>query len=300
MVGGKEMSNSRKIKKSRGDIIYDSINIIFILLISIICLYPMIHVLAASFSDPVKLMNHQGSILKPLGFSLDGYKAVLQNDGIWVGYGNTLFYTIVGTLVNLVMTTVGAYVLASKGFVFRKFVMVFIVFTMYFTGGIIPNFLLMKGLGLLNTRWALILPNAIGTWNLLVMRTAFKSVPESLVEAANIDGANDLIILWKIIIPVSKATIAVQFLFYAVGHWNAWFNAMIYLPMARDLFPLQLFLREILISSSEISSGETTINYIGELVKYASIVVSTVPILCLYPFVQKYFVKGVMMGSVKE
>jgi putative aldouronate transport system permease protein len=198
------------------------------------------------------------------------------------------------------MTTIGAYVLSRDGFALKKFFTMFIVFTMYFTGGIIPNFLLVRSLGLLNTRWALIIPNAIGTWNLLVMRTAFKNVPASLVEAASIDGANDLVILWKVMVPVSKATMSVIFLFYAVGHWNSWFSAMVYLPMARNLYPLQLFLREILVTSSEISSGDTTIDYIGELVKYASIIVSTLPILCLYPFVQKYFVTGVMLGSVKE
>ncbi len=291
---------SKKIKRNKGDILYDGINVLLILIIASLCLYPMIHVAAASFSDPIRIMTHQGPLLKPLGFSLDGYKAVLQNAGIWVGYKNTIIYVVIGTIINMIMTTTGAYVLSRNGFILKKFFTLFIVFTMYFTGGIIPNFLLVKGLGLLNTPWALMLPNAIGTWNLLVMRTSFKNVPASLVEAASIDGANDFIILWKIMVPVSKATMAVIFLFYAVGHWNAWFDAMVYLPMARNLYPLQLFLREILVTSSEISSGDTTINYIGELVKYASIVVSTLPILFLYPFVQKYFVTGVMLGSVKE
>ena len=294
------MSYTNKIKRSKGDMLYDCINMVIILYISLICLYPMVHVLAASFSDPFEIMTHQGPLLKPIGFSLDGYKAVLRNAGIWVGYRNTIFYVIAGTAVNMLMTTIGAYVLSRDGFALKKFFTMFIVFTMYFTGGIIPNFLLVRSLGLLNTRWALIIPNAIGTWNLLVMRTAFKNVPASLVEAASIDGANDLVILWKVMVPVSKATMSVIFLFYAVGHWNSWFSAMVYLPMARNLYPLQLFLREILVTSSEISSGDTTIDYIGELVKYASIIVSTLPILCLYPFVQKYFVTGVMLGSVKE
>ena len=300
MVGGIKMLFSKKIKRNKGDILYDGINVLLILILASLCLYPMIHVAAASFSDPIRIMTHQGPLLKPLGFSLDGYKAVLQNAGIWVGYKNTIIYVVIGTIINMIMTTTGAYVLSRNGFILKKFFTLFIVFTMYFTGGIIPNFLLVKGLGLLNTPWALMLPNAIGTWNLLVMRTSFKNVPASLVEAASIDGANDFVILWKIMVPVSKATMAVIFLFYAVGHWNAWFDAMVYLPMARNLYPLQLFLREILVTSSEISSGDTAINYIGELVKYASIVVSTLPILFLYPFVQKYFVTGVMLGSVKE
>ena len=289
----------RKMKKSKEDILFDTVNITLVLLISAICLYPMIHVLAGSFSDPYRIMTHQGVLLKPLGFSLDGYKAVLQNKGIWTGYANTIFYVAVGTMVNMLMTIIGAYALSCDGFFLKKFLTMFIVFTMYFTGGIIPNFLLIKGMGLLNTRMAMIIPSAIGTWNLLVLRTAFQGVPKSLVEAARIDGANDLVVLWNIILPVTKASLMVIFLFYAVGHWNAWFNAMVYLPMARDLFPLQLFLREILITSSEVSSGDS-INYIGELVKYSSIVVSTVPILLLYPWIQRYFVTGVMMGSVKE
>lgn len=291
---------AKKIKRSGSDKAFDVVNVTLILIISMVCLYPMIHVLAGSFSDPYEIMTHRGMLWKPLGFSLDGYKAVLQNDGIWTGYRNTLFYVVFGTAVNMVMTTIGAYALAQKGFLLKRFITIFIVFTMYFTGGIIPNFLVVKGLGMLNTPWAVMIPNAVGTWNLLVMRTAFKSVPESLIEAARIDGANDFTILWKIVVPVSKATMMVIVLFYSVGHWNSWFNAMIYLPMARNLYPLQLFLREILVTSSDVSNADTAINYIGELVKYASIVVSTVPILCLYPWVQKYFVTGVMMGSVKE
>ena len=182
---------------------------------------------------------------------------------------------------------------------FRKPLTMMFVFTMYFTGGTIPNFILVKSLGLLNTRWALILPVAIGTWNMLIMRTAFASVPSALEEAALIDGANDLQILTKVILPVSKATLAVIFLFYAVGHWNSWFNALIYLPNERELFPLQLILREVLISNSDYSSSEISVDYLGESIRYAIIIVSTVPILCIYPFIQKYFVKGVMMGSVK-
>ena len=258
------------------------------------------HVLAASFSDPMQLMNHRGLLFKPTGFSLDGYEAVMQNKGLWTGYGNTIFYVLAGTFVNMVFTIVAAYVLSRKGWRLKKQITFFIVFTMYFTGGIIPNFLLVKGLGILNSRLALILPNAIATWNLLVLRTGFASVPESLIEAPKIDGANEWQIMWKVVVPVSKASIAVILLFYAVGHWNSWFNAMVYLPSARDLYPLQLYLREILISNADVAAGDNTINYIGELVKYCAIIVSTVPILCIYPFVQKYFVQGVMMGSIKE
>lgn len=288
------------MKKTRTDYVINFLIGTFLTIICLLFLYPIVHVLAASFSDPMQLMNHRGLLFKPTGFSLDGYKAVMQNKGLWTGYGNTIFYVLAGTFVNMVFTIIAAYVLSRKGWRLKKQITFFIVFTMYFTGGIIPNFLLVKGLGILNSRLALILPNAIATWNLLVLRTGFASVPESLIEAPKIDGANEWQIMWKVVVPVSKASIAVILLFYAVGHWNSWFNAMVYLPSARELYPLQLYLREILISNADVAAGDNTINYIGELVKYCAIIVSTVPILCIYPFVQKYFVQGVMMGSIKE
>ena len=288
------------MKKTRTDYVINFLIGTFLTIVCLLFLYPIVHVLAASFSDPMQLMNHRGLLFKPTGFSLDGYEAVMQNKGLWTGYGNTIFYVLAGTFVNMIFTIVAAYVLSRKGWRLKKQITFFIVFTMYFTGGIIPNFLLVKGLGILNSRLALILPNAIATWNLLVLRTGFASVPESLIEAPKIDGANEWQIMWKVVVPVSKASIAVILLFYAVGHWNSWFNAMVYLPSARELYPLQLYLREILISNADVAAGDNTINYIGELVKYCAIIVSTVPILCIYPFVQKYFVQGVMMGSIKE
>ena len=292
------------MKKTRTDYVINFLIGTFLTIICLLFLYPIVHVLAASFSDPMQLMNHRGLLFKPTGFSLDGYEAVMQNKGLWTGYGNTIVYVLAGTFVNMIFTIVAAYVLSRKGWRkgwrLKKQITFFIVFTMYFTGGIIPNFLLVKGLGILNSRLALILPNAIATWNLLVLRTGFASVPESLIEAPKIDGANEWQIMWKVVVPVSKASIAVILLFYAVGHWNSWFNAMVYLPSARELYPLQLYLREILISNADVAAGDNTINYIGELVKYCAIIVSTVPILCIYPFVQKYFVQGVMMGSIKE
>jgi putative aldouronate transport system permease protein len=288
-----------KFHKKKEEIIFDVFVALVVGIIALLCLYPMMYVLFASISDPIRIMYHTGPLFWPVGFSLKGYETVLRRPDIWIGYGNTIFYVVVGTGLNMVMTTLGAYALSRKNYMFKKFFTMIIVFSMYFTGGIIPNFLLVKNLGILNTRWAIILPVMVGTWNMLIMRTSFASVPESLEEAALIDGANDFQVLWRVILPVSKATMAVIILFYAVGHWNSWFSAMVYLPRARNLFPLQLFLREILISSSDMSSGDVTVDFIGELVKYATIIVSTLPILCLYPFVQKYFVKGVMMGSVK-
>ena len=288
-----------KIKRTKGEIVFDAAIYFFVGMISLACLYPMLYVLFASLSEPTRIMYHQGGLLWPLGFSLKGSEAVIGRQDVWTGYANTLFYVTVGTSLNMVMTVMGTYVLSRRDFMFRKPLTMMFVFTMYFTGGTIPNFILVKSLGLLNTRWALILPVAIGTWNMLIMRTAFASVPSALEEAALIDGANDLQILTKVILPVSKATLAVIFLFYAVGHWNSWFNALIYLPNERELFPLQLILREVLISNSDYSSSEISVDYLGESIRYAIIIVSTVPILCIYPFIQKYFVKGVMMGSVK-
>lgn len=286
------------IRRSPSSIAFDGVVYGLVTLVTLICFYPMLYVLFASFSDPIQLMNNRGPLIWPLGSSLGGYEIVLRNAKTWMGYRNTLFYVVAGTSLNMVMTTLGAYALSRPNFTGKKTVSFIIVFTMYFNGGLIPNFLLVKTLSMLNTVWALILPGAIGTWNMLIMRTAFKTVPSSLEEAATIDGANDFQVLFHVLLPVSKATMAVILLFYAVGHWNAWFNAMVYLTKARELYPLQLFLREILITSSTIEEA-TEIDFSGELVKYCTIVVSTLPILCLYPFLQRYFVKGIMLGSVK-
>lgn len=272
--------------------------VLIVTVITIICFYPMYYVFMASFSDPYRLLSHRGGLLLPVGFSIGGYELVLKNPSIYLGYRNTLVYVIVGTALNMVMTTLGAYALSRPHFAGKKATTFLIVFTMYFNGGLIPNYLLIKGLNMLNTMWALIVPGAVGTWNLLVLRTAFKSAPASLEEAAIIDGANDFQVLLHVLLPVTKASMAVILLFYAVRHWNSWFNAMIYLSRARELYPLQLFLRESLQTNNIVETG-ATMDFSGELVKYCTIVVSTVPILCLYPFLQRYFVKGVMLGSVK-
>jgi len=228
----------------------------------------------------------------------------MDNPNILVGYRNTLFYVTVGTLLNLVMTTFGAYALSRKNVMFKNWIMLGIVFTMFFGGGLIPRYLLIsQTLNLQDTPLALILPGAIGTMNLIILRTAFESVPVALEEAARMDGANDFQILWNVIIPTSLPTLAVIALFYAVAHWNAWFDAMLFLRH-RDWYPLQLVLREILISNSTatMSSGASAADVmpLGETIKYATIIVATVPVLCIYPFVQKYFVKGVMIGAIKE
>ena len=275
------------------------LNYCIITIIALICLYPLIHVLAASFSDPMRLMRHRGILLWPDGYSTKGYQTVFNNPNILTGYMNTLFYVIVGTAINMFLTTLGAYALARSGWPFRKLFVFLFVFTMYFSVGIIPTFMLVKSLGMLNTRWAIVIPTAVNTWNLIVMRTAFAGVPNELQESAYLDGASDLRILYQIYIPVCKATMAVMLLFYAVEHWNEWFNSMIYLNK-NHLYPLQIFVRDILLYDG---AGGTTedVNalYLKELTKYAVIIVSIVPILLVYPFVQKFFVKGVMLGSVK-
>lgn len=292
---------NKKMKKSMGDRIFIVIVYVLMGILALICLYPMWHVVMASFSDPIKLMGHSGVILKPLGHSLEGYKVVLQNPNIPVSYRNTIFYVLAGTAINMVMTTLGAYALSRKGYMFKRTLTLLIVFTMYFNAGLVPNFLLVKGLGMYDSVWALLLPGAISTWNMIVMKTSFQSVPVSLEESARLDGANDFIILGKIFLPLSKATVAVMILFYAVAHWSSWFNAMIYLN-DRSKYPLQLIMREILISNSTSGNmmADTDAMFLQEVVKYATIVVSTVPILFIYPFAQKYFMAGVMMGSVKE
>ena len=275
------------------------LNYAIITFFGLLCLYPILHVLAASLSDPLRLVRHRGVFLWPDGFSLKGYQMVIGNPNIWMGYGNTLFYVIAGTVINMFMTIIGAYALSRKGWPLRQFFVFLFVFTMYFSAGMVPGFMMVKELGLLNTRWAILLPGAVNTWNLIVMRTAFSSVPDEMEESAHIDGASDLRIMMQIYVPLAKATIAVMILFYAVAHWNSWFSALIYLT-DNKLYPVQMFVREILMFDAAAGTTEdANAVYIRELTKYATIIVAVVPILCIYPFVQKYFVKGVMLGSVK-
>ncbi|SHH57114.1 carbohydrate ABC transporter permease [Clostridium grantii] len=292
-------------KKSIGEKMFDTSNIILLSFLMIISVYPFLHVLFSSFSDPNRLMQHQGLLFGPLGFTLKGYKLVLQNPNIITGYANTIFYLVAGTLINLGMTILGAFVLSRKGVYFNKFFMIMIVITMFFSGGLIPYYLVVKNLGMVNTVWAMLIPGCISTWNLIIMRTSFMAIPKSLEEACRIDGGNDFVILYKIILPLSKPIIAVITLFYAVGHWNEWFNAMIFLR-DRSLYPLQLVLREILINNDKATMTQISSvnpqeeNMYRSLIQYTTIVVATVPILFVYPFLQKYFVKGIMIGSLKE
>ena len=263
----------------------------------------MVHVLFASFSDSKLLMEHSGILFKPLGFNLSAYAAVMKNPMILSGYINTLFVLVVGVVINLFMTIMAAYFLSRKNrILFKNVIMGIMMFTMYFSGGLIPTYILVQNLGIYDTLWSLILPGAINTYNLIIMRTSFQAIPQSLEEAAYLDGATHLQIIWHVVLPLSKAIVAVMILYYGVAHWNAWFAASIYLR-ERTKYPLQLVLKEILIQNdmSNMAQGASTgdIYSVGESIKYAVIVVATVPILCIYPFLQKYFVKGVMIGAVK-
>ena len=280
-------------------IIFDVLLMLFMI---VVCLYPMIYVVFASLSDSNLLIAHSGVMLKPEGFSTAAYEAVLENKMIGSGYLNTIFIVLVGVAINLIMTSLGAYFLSRRNVMLKGIIMGFITFTMFFAGGIIPFYLTVRNYGLYNSLWALILPGAISTYNLIIMRTSFQSIPTSLEEAATIDGAGHITILLRVVLPLSKAIIAVMVLYYGVGHWNSWFNAMIFLT-DRAKFPLQLVLKEILIQNDTMAmmQGTSVVDgqSISESVKYAVIVVATVPILCVYPFLQKYFVKGVMSGALK-
>lgn len=280
--------------------IFDVCNYIFLSLLVLMTLYPCIYVLAASLSDPNEVMKAGGFMLWPKGFQLDTYKLVFKNRMILVGYKNTIFYVVVGTSINLILTIFGAYALSRNDVPGKNAIMMIIIFTMFFRGGMIPEFLINKSLGIYDNRLAVILPYAISVYNLIIMRTFFQNIPVSLEESAKIDGANDFTILFKIMIPLAIPSIAVVGLYYGVEHWNSYMRSLIYLRN-RELFPLQIILREILLQNQNEalqSATDTTFAY-AENLKYATIVVATVPILCVYPFLQKFFVKGVMIGAVK-
>lgn len=285
-----------------GEKVFDVINYSLMFVILVVTLYPMWHVLCSSVSDPYLLVANRGLTLLPRGFDLSSYSRVFNNQSIGIGYLNTIFVVCIGTCVNLVMSIMAAYVLTRKGLVARIFLTRMIVFTMYFSGGTIPTFLVIQELGLYGSRWALILPTAINTWNMIILRTNFAGFPEELEDAARIDGAGEMTFLMRILLPLSKSILSVMVLFYAVSHWNSWLPACLYLR-DRAKYPLQLVLREILISS-DMSTMSSDVDMMDDYavamtIKYATIVVSSAPILCIYPFVQKYFVKGVMVGALK-
>jgi len=286
------------MKKLTPSKLFDIFNIIIMLLIVLVTAYPVYYVVLFSISDPAAVARHTGLLLTPLEpLTTRAYEMVFEMPSILSGYKNTLFILVFGVSTNIFMTTLGAYFLSMKGPMHKNLVTFMIIFTMYFSGGMIPGYLNIKSLGLLNSLWSLILPGAIATTNMIILRTSFQSIPDSLTEAAELDGANCIQILVKVFLPLSKATLAVLVLYYAVGHWNAWFNASIYLTNANK-YPVQLVMRNLMNMAAANIDDEEMAAFI-ELIRYALIVVTTAPILFVYPFLQKYFTKGVMIGALK-
>lgn len=290
------------MKHSKGENVFNVINIIIMIIIMILAAYPIIYVVFASFSNSAEFMKVTGLLFKPAGFSLASYKAVFTNPNISHGYLNTLIYLAIGTAGGVLLTVIAGYCLSRPDLMFRNPIMLIITFTMFFGGGLIPTYLNVQNLGLLDTRAAVLLPTMINTFNLIIMRTAFAAVPISLSESAQLDGAGHFKILFRIMLPLVMPTIMVIVLYYAVERWNEWFNAMIYLQDSSK-YPLALVLREILMQNDTSNMTQGTsfgdLDSVSETIKYAVIVVATLPILVLYPFLQKYFVKGVMVGAVK-
>lgn len=272
-----------------------------LLLLGLITLYPILYVFSMSISDPVAAYTGRVTVL-PSGFSLRAYQLVLENKQIWTSYGNTIFYTVAGTAINILLTVLGAYVLSQNHYVFRKPLTLIIMFTMFFSGGLIPSYILVNNLHLYNTRWALLLPGAISTFNLLIAINYFRTVPGEIYEAARIDGANDLQILFRIVIFLVKPVLATLVLFYAVSHWNSYFPALLYLATPK-LQPMQLYLMKVLVMGDQslaggLDTGSDRVMILSQL-KYAAIMITMLPIMMIYPFLQKHFVKGVMLGSIK-
>ena len=297
-------SKRNKIVRSMDDRIFYAFSYGIVILLTLVVLYPLIYVVSASFSS-ANAVSTGKVVLWPVDFSLMGYQKVFENSRVWIGYRNTIFYTALGTFINVFITLLCAYLLARKKLPHKGFFTFLFTFTMLFSGGMIPSYLVMRSLKILNSVWVMVLPGALGISQMIVTRTFINNtIPDELLEAAQIDGCNDFRFFGMFVLPLSKAVIAVIAMQYAIGHWNAYFNAFIYLSDS-DMYPLQIFLREILvmnnIDTSEIVDEETAIAMQGmaDLLKYSLIIVSTAPILCIYPFAQKYFVKGVMMGSLK-
>lgn len=289
------------MKESTQYKIFKVFNIIILLLVVVATLYPFLYVLAQSFSGDKYIYAGQVNII-PKGFTTKTYQVVMQEKDFWTGYKNTIIYTVLGTAISLVMTTMLAYPLSKKRLKGKAFLLPFTVFTMFFSGGMIPNYVIVRSLGMRNTMWAVLIPGAISTYNMIIMKTFFQGIPDELEEAASVDGMGTYQILLKIILPLSKPIMATMALFYAVGAWNNWFGPFLYFDN-KELFPVTLYLRNIVAGAQEtaVSSGSSSndMAQIAATVKSATIILTVLPILCVYPFIQKYFVTGVMIGSVK-
>ena len=296
--------NNKNIRRSTGSRVFDALNILVLCLLGFVTLYPMYYILIVSISDGYFVSRNMVHWY-PMGVNVEVYKSILNYNYFMRAYGNTIVYTVVGTAINLVMTVLCAYPLSRKDLYGRGVIVALVTFTMFFSGGLIPMYLQIIGLGLQDSMWSLVLPGAISTYNMIVMRTFFQNIPDELHESAYLDGASDFTVLMRIILPLSGAMMATMTLFYAVGHWNSYFNALIYLN-SREKYPLQLVLRNIVIQGSDTdmlnyagTATETASTVVTQNYKYAAIVVAVLPILLVYPFVQRFFVKGVMIGSIK-
>ncbi|MDR2833621.1 MAG: carbohydrate ABC transporter permease [Streptococcaceae bacterium] len=296
------------VKMSKGDRVFVGFNYLFVIVATLIVLYPLIFIISASISDPAQVSN--GSMwLFPKGFTLEGYSKIFANQDIWMGYKNTIIYTIAAVLINLIVTIPCAYALSRPELFGKNIFVKFMMVTMFVSGGMIPSYLLIKNLGMLNTMWALILPGATSVYNIIVTRSFFDSnIPRELEEAAIIDGADDFTIFFKIVLPLSAPIIAVIALFVGVGRWNGFMDALVYLS-DRSKYPLQMILRELLIlqdMSSNTTASNTSVQtalfekaQLVAIIKYGIMIVSTLPIIVVYPFLQRYFVKGMLVGSLK-
>ena len=297
---------NKKRTRIRDDVGFNIVNYTILTVILLIVAYPLIYIVIGSFSSTAAVMANR-VWLWPVEPSLKGYEAVFNNKDILTGFGNSIFYTLAGTFVNLVVTLAAAYPLSRRDLRPRNFIMLVFSFTMFFAGGMIPSYLLVSNLGMLNTRWSVILPGALNVYNMIIARQFFASnIPTELLEASQLDGCSDFQFIFRVVVPLSGAIVAVLGLFFAVGHWNAYFSALLYIG-DRKKYPLQVFLREILIQNTIDASMTGSVSLedevvkqgLEDLLKYSLIIVASVPVLIIYPFVQKYFVKGVMIGSIK-
>ncbi len=303
------MKTTSLIKDTRADKIFLIFVYVFLAISLLIVLYPLIYIISASISNP-HLVNSGEMWLLPKGITFEGYRTLLGNSSIWLGYLNTIYYTVLGTSINLLVTLPCAYALSREDFYGRRAFTNFMLVTMFLSGGLIPSYLLIRSLGMLNTVWALVIPGAVSVYNVVVTRTFFQStIPREMEEAAIVDGCSDFRLFMQIVLPLSTPIIAVMALFYGVGHWNSFFNALIYLS-DRSMYPLQMILREILIlqdmssnTVSNVTSEMANMLYskqqLAQVIKYGVMIVSSLPVIIVYPFLQKYFVKGMMVGSIK-
>lgn len=296
-------TTSSKIRDSFGDRVFMFFVYFFLVICLIVVLYPLVYIVSASFSDPLAVTA--GKVwLFPVDFTLRGYEVTFQNPQIMTGYLNSLFYTVFGTLISVTLTVLVAYPLSRRDLYGTNVIMFLITFTLIFSGGLIPTYLVVKDLGMIDTRWALLIPNAVAAFQVIIARTFFRAaIPVELVEAAELDGCNDLQFLWSVVLPLSKPIIAVLALMYAVSQWNGYFDALIYLKSS-ELQPLQIVLRNILILNTTASgtmdaTAMAERQKLADLLKYCLVVVASVPVLIIYPFVQRYFVQGMLIGSIK-